>query len=167
MRYLKTAIYILPFVFVVHNIEEILFMEKWTLKNPDSLYPQVTTLQFAIAVLLFSILGILVVYLKSVFKTEKLHLNFMLGFTGMIFLNVFTHIAGAIFSKGYVPGLITGLILNLPLTFYILFNSHKQFKISFKQIAIDCISGGVAGLILVFVFLKIGYLLTLLYGNYI
>ena len=40
---LDKSIYILPFAFMVHNLEETFGMEKWTNNIPSFIHPPVTT----------------------------------------------------------------------------------------------------------------------------
>ncbi len=43
---------------------------------------------------------------------------FSLSIAGLLFVNSLMHIMGSIRSKGYTPGLLTGVVLYLPLSLY-------------------------------------------------
>ena len=148
---------LLPFAFALHNLEEILSMEKYTNSIPSGLHKPVTTRQFGIAVALFTLLGFLVVFLKSYYPSEKIYYFFISGFSGMLLLNVFIpHLIATIYYKKYSPGIITALIINLPLTSWILWLIKNSGILTVHQTVISAISGGIIGLALVFVFLNIG-----------
>ncbi len=148
---------LLPFAFTLHNFEEVLGMEKWTKSIPSYIHKPVTTRQFGIAVLLFSILGFIITYTKIYFQTEKDYYFVITGFAGMIFLNVFLpHLLATILLRKYSPGIITGLFINLPLTVLILNKMTHSQILSVKQLIVTIVIGGLIGVFLAFTFLKIG-----------
>ncbi len=154
---LETLIMLLPFAFTLHNFEEVLGMEKWTNSIPSYIHEPVTTKQFGIAVLLFSILGFIIAFTKSYFQTDKDYYFVIAGFAGMIFLNVFLpHLLATILLRKYSPGIITGLLINLPLTVLILNKMADSQILSVKQLIVTIIIGGLIGVFLAFTFLKIG-----------
>jgi hypothetical protein len=148
---------ILPFAFALHNLEEVFGMEKWSKSIPSFIHQPVTTRQFAIAVGLFTILGFAIIFLKNYFQTEKCYLFVLTGFAGMLFLNVFfPHLIATIYLKKYAPGIITGLLINLPLTTIILWAIYDSKKLTIGQISLSAFIGGLVGIVLAFSFLKIG-----------
>ena len=158
-RNLKRAIDFLPFAFMLHNIEEAISMEDWIRKSPLSISYCVTTKQFVIAVTLFTALGFMAVFVKSLYKNEERFLLLITGFSGMLLLNVFfPHLITAVALKMYVPGVITALLIILPLTIYILWHIYKTSKLSMKTMVFTIIGGGVFGIVLAYLFLSIGKL---------
>ena len=87
-RNLNKVIAILPFGFMLHNIEEAIYIEDWIRKSPLSIRYFVTTKQFVIAVTLFTALGFIAVFVKSMYKNEERFLILITGFSGMLLLNV-------------------------------------------------------------------------------
>ncbi|ADQ82979.1 HXXEE domain-containing protein [Riemerella anatipestifer] len=154
---LDNLISILPFAFLIHNIEEIFGMERWT-KSISKFYPQpVTTRQFSIAAGLFTFLGFVLILTKKYYQTEQQYLLTITGFAGMLLLNVFfPHTIATIYLKKYSPGLITGLLLNFPLTTFILWTIYNSNNLPVRQMAIAIILGSILGVLLAFIFLKIG-----------
>ncbi|WP_109853423.1 HXXEE domain-containing protein [Aquimarina sp. AU58] len=154
---LNTLITLLPFAFALHNFEEVLGMEKWTKSIPSFIHKPVTTRQFGIAVTLFTILGFIVTFSKELYLTEKYYYSIITGFAGMLFLNVFfPHLLAMIYLRKYAPGIITGLLINLPLTMAILLLVKDSKILSQGQIALLVIAGGLIGIFFAFIFLKIG-----------
>ena len=156
---LNKVIAILPFGFMLHNIKEAIFIEDWIRKSPLSIRYFVSTKQFVIAVTLFTALGFFAVFVKSMYKNEERFLILVTGFSGMLLLNVFfPHLIAALALSMYVPGVITALLINLPLTVYILWHIHKTSKLSIKTVLFTVIGGGLFGIVLAFLFLLIGKL---------
>ncbi len=159
--YLELFISILPYAFALHNLEEVVSIEKWTKTIPKSIHQEVTTNQFAIAVGLFTLLGFVVVLAKNMYPTREIYLLFVSGFAGMLFLNAFfPHLIATIYFKKYAPGVITGLLINLPLTAFIFVFVYKLQALNIQQISLAILTGGLVGIILTYLFLKIGYFLT-------
>ena len=71
----------------------------------------------------------------------KTALAFSMSVAGLLFINGLTHIMGCIRGKGYVPGVITGVLLYIPLSMY----AYYLF-ISSGQLTLDeVIATGVLG----------------------
>ncbi len=159
LKHLDKLISLLPFAFAFHNIEEALTIAQWSISNPNFYKVPVSTKQFLIAVGIFTIIGFLITFSIKKRLTEKHYYLIISGFSGMIMMNVFfPHLLGFIYTKNYTPGLVTGLILNLPLTIYILNSLIKTKRVLLKQMTLSIIIGCLSGSILAFLFLKIGKL---------
>ncbi|NWJ52203.1 MAG: HXXEE domain-containing protein [Bacteroidetes bacterium] len=158
---LEKAVTLLPFAFLLHNIEEGYGMEEWGKPIPSPIHTTVTTQQFIIAVTLFTVLGFIVIFVKSFYKSDKQFNYVATGFAGMLFLNVFfPHLIGTISFSRYVPGVITALFINLPLTAYILFKTFTINKLNLKEIVISSVIGALIGIMLVFIFLEAGSIIS-------
>lgn len=156
---LRCLISLLPFVFLIHNIEEA-YVIYTSEAATASLYTS-NSLQFLAAVLLFSIFGFIATYWKSLYSSIKRYEAVVIGFSGMLFLNVFfPHILSAVYLWSYTPGLFSAIILVLPLTSCILWKVYKSKSLSTKKLLITVTLGGVVGLVLVFLFLGVGYIVT-------
>ena len=156
---LNKAIAFLPFAFMLHNIEEAISMEVWIRKNHLSILYFVTTKQFVVAATLFTALGFMAVFVKSLYKNEERFLLLITGFSGMLLLNVFfPHLIAALALKIYVPGVITALFINLPLSIYILSHIRATSKLSMKTMVFTIIGGGLFGIVLACLFMLIGKL---------
>lgn len=154
---LSTLIILLPFAFALHNFEEVLGMEKWTKSIPSFIHEPVTTRQFGVAVTIFTILGFAITFSKALYQTENYYYFIITGFSGMLLLNVFfPHLLAVIFFRKYAPGVITGLLVNLPLTITILLSIKGSEILSQKEMIFSVIAGALIGIVLAFIFLKIG-----------
>jgi hypothetical protein len=156
---LKKAITMLPFAFMVHNAEEAVTMKYWMVKSPLIEQYPVSVQQFMIAAVLFTLLGFIVVFNKGIYKTEKQYLVVTAVFSGMLLLNVFfPHLVGAMTYRSYMPGLLTALAINFPLTVYILRTLRKHLFLNAREVILSIIVGGLAGIVLVKLFLSVGRL---------
>lgn len=133
---LETLIWLFPIIFVFHDFEEIIMMEKWLKLNTAKLnerLPQkwadrvseqfsMTTAQFSAAVLI-----IFLVVSSSTFMASQYIQNGPLGniyfFTSVVlvfFIHVFTHIGQSIYLRSITPGVVTSIFLVLPYSFVML-----------------------------------------------
>ncbi|MEK3976663.1 HXXEE domain-containing protein [Psychrobacillus sp. FSL K6-1267] len=114
---IKKLLWMFPIVFLLHDVEEILTVEKFILPLPF----QVTEEEFALA---FSLLWVIVTVGCLVTAANKRFLgmalsSFLMLMVGGIFLaNGIGHVLQGIFFQRYVPGLITAVILLIPFCVY-------------------------------------------------
>jgi len=103
--------------FTLHNIEEAIWLPKWS-KYAKRFHEPVETNEFIFAVIIVTIFGYMVTALDVVYGYPGNVYNYVyLGFIGMMGINtIFPHLLSTIVLKKYAPGLITALFLNLPLS---------------------------------------------------
>ena len=156
---LNRVINLLPFAFMLHNIEEAISIEEWIIKNQPNVPYFIITKQFVIAVTLYTALGFMVVFVKNLYKNEERFLLLITGFSGMLLLNVFfPHLIAAFALRMYVPGVLTAILINFPLATYIIWHIHKTSILSMKTMVFTVIGGGLFGIVLAYLFLSIGKL---------
>lgn len=145
IRY-QRLIWLLAVTETFHNLEEAIWLPnisdisaKWHL--------EVGAVEFRFAVVLITLLiyGIIFYFVTRQSKRA----DFLLGGTLItILVNVFIpHLIGSIITLHYLPGLMTGLLLNIPATLYLLWRGIKERYFDLKSLMI---SG--------FVFLPLGVL---------
>ncbi|GIN70271.1 membrane protein [Bacillus sp. J14TS2] len=140
----QTLIWLFPVIFVLHDLEEIIMVEKWMDKNSDVIYAKLprkiadrvikqfsmSTAQFSVAVFVIFLFVSSSTYMASQYINGGPLGNIYL-FTIMIliiFLHIFTHIAQSIILKSITPGVITSIFIVLPYSI-ILFHSLFENKI--------------------------------------
>ncbi len=103
------------FGFTLHNIEEAIWLPKWS-KYAKRFHESVTADQFIFAVIVVTIIGYVLTALEFLFGLQNNLINLIyLGFVGMMGINtIFPHLLAAIKIRKYSPGLITAIFLNLP-----------------------------------------------------
>lgn len=107
--------------FTIHNIEESIWLPEWS-KHAKKFHEPVERNQFIFAVIIITIVGYLVSIAEIIDNNPGSVFTYIyLGFIGMMGLNtIIPHLAATILLKKYAPGLITALLLNLPLSIIII-----------------------------------------------
>lgn len=107
--------------FTIHNIEESVWLPEWS-KHAKKFHEPVERNQFIFAVIVVTIIGYLVTAAEIINNTPGSVFTYIyLGFIGMMGLNtILPHLVATILLKKYAPGLITALLLNLPLSIIII-----------------------------------------------
>lgn len=138
----------LPVVFCIHDLEELVFLDKIPLLSstlPANIRDliQVSRSQFAAAIsLLFIAILIITIlwYRKPSSPTRVAVMGFVVA---GLFFNGLTHIGQALLFRGYVPGLVSAVVLLLPYTFVILSSQFRTFFPSNKT-AVLVLLGAIA-----------------------
>ena len=134
----------------IHNLEEALTMSNWLGINatilPYTKFIPVSTLRqgLPIALIIATLLLFLIPFLAIYKKWDNRIFGIILG---MCLINAIGHIFITIVFRGYSPGVITALLINLPLSIFIirrLFNYNLLKNFSWFHIFIY----GAVGLIL-------------------
>lgn len=99
--------------FSLHNLEEAIWLPAWS-KHAKPFHPEVKKNEFHFAVIIVTAIGYLLTFFH--FSSDNIIVqSIYYGFILMMVLNVlFPHLVATIILKRYAPGLITGLLLNLP-----------------------------------------------------
>lgn len=129
--------------FTLHNMEEALWLPQWS-KYAKKFHEPVERNQFIFAVIILTMLGYLITLADILNPQPGNIINYVyLGFIGMMGLNaIIPHLAATIVLKKYAPGLITGLLLNLPLSLIIIiYNIQNRINIFYFVIAVLALSG--------------------------
>ena len=109
--------------FTLHNIEEALWLPKWS-KHAKKFHKEVSDNEFRFAIIIVTIIGYLLTFQYLIFANKSQFSRYIfLGFILMMVINTFLpHLAATMVLKKYAPGTITGLLLNVPIGLYLLYN---------------------------------------------
>jgi len=107
--------------FTLHNLEESVWLPEWS-KHAKKFHEPVERNQFIFAVIIVTMLGYLITLVNILFDQPGNILNYVyLGFIGMMGLNsIFPHLVATFILKKYAPGLLSGILLNLPISLIII-----------------------------------------------
>lgn len=131
----------------LHNIEEAIWLPSWS-QSSYAIQQPVASNEFHFAVIVITALAYLTAFFVVQFSHSQLAKYAFIGFLGsMIFNTFFPHLLSTIIMQAYAPGLITGLLLIVPINTCILYQLHKQGRIKFKHIFISTVVVG--GILLV------------------
>ncbi len=124
-------LWLVPFFFAFHNVEEVPFMAKWTEKLDSPMHPKVTTRQFAIAVILLTLGSIIITYLGTRSPENHLGIMLILAIQAILFVNAFVpHIVMTVKMKMYSPGLVTAVFINIPFTIILFVRALHEHQIT-------------------------------------
>ena len=74
----------------------------------------------------------------------------------MVFNAIFPHLLATIVMKTYAPGLVTGLLLNIPINTIILYKLYKSNVVTKKEIVISTVVVGILLLAMIPVLFAVG-----------
>ena len=133
----SSVLWLIPVLFLLHNLEEALFMPRFLPLDPDlipsalrPLLAELTYAQFLAVLLPVTILPFLIAARGNLHRSGSGGIFLLLGCQAVVLLNVFSHIASALVLGGYVPGLLTALLPNLPFSIYVFRKATRERWIS-------------------------------------
>jgi len=131
LKTIKHLILLIPLVFLIHDLEEILTVEQFELPVPI----EISTLQFTLA---FILLWIVVTWacIRAANQKSFLGMNPNTTFTFIIAIFLFNgigHVLQSIIFWKYVPGVITAVVLLIPFCLYSLKRLHDEQSITKKE----------------------------------
>jgi hypothetical protein len=129
----KTVLWGLPFVFLLHNIEEAIWMYGFLPVDPARLplvlrpyAPNISYRSFLLVLAIVTALPFGVASAASLDRDRGWGTYVLLAFAAAFLLNVLSHVGSALLFRGYTPGLVTALLLNLPVTVYTLHRAVRE-----------------------------------------
>ncbi|SOB91975.1 uncharacterized protein with HXXEE motif [Ureibacillus xyleni] len=151
---IQTLIWLFPIMFIFHDFEEIIMMEKWLEKNltnisgrlPSSIALKVikqfsmSTAQMTVAVLVIFLFVSSSSFFASQYINQGSFSNIYI-FTVIIlafFVHVFTHIGQSILFRSLTPGIVSSIFIVLPYSI-IMINSLIINEIITWQIIFICL----------------------------
>ncbi len=145
-----------PIAITLHNIEEAIWLPKWS-QRAKGFHGPVEPNEFFFAVLLVTILAYLSTFLAVVFPSVWLWKQIFFGFLGTMILNTFVpHILATIILRRYSPGLLSGLLLLIPINSTILYQAITNGNIQWFELVISTVTVAVILLSLLPLFFRLG-----------
>ncbi|MDP4162658.1 MAG: HXXEE domain-containing protein [Bacillota bacterium] len=156
---LESLIWLFPITFMIHDFEEIIFVESWFKKNytivADRIprpfrntfreFSQTTAARFSIPVFFQLILYSFSSYLA----VEQKKYGMFVGFNVLIFLHIFTHLGQTIYFRTYALGTGTAIFITFPYSIYLFYRLLYENIVTF----FDFVSSAPYGLLTVLVVL--------------
>jgi len=107
--------WLFPIVLTAHNLEEAIMQPGFTARHASRLRWKVGASEFRFAIVVVTIAGWAVTYLSWRGGRESVGSYLLFGCVVATLANVLVpHIPAAFVFRGYVPGLVTAVLLNLP-----------------------------------------------------
>ena len=128
---IETLLWLFPITFLIHDFEEIIFVEAWFKKNYGRVLPLIpkklkgtfqemsrtTSARFSIPVFL----QFIVYVIASFIAVEQQYYGVLIGVNVILLLHVFMHIGQSLFIKTYALGVGTAVLVTLPYTVYLFY----------------------------------------------
>ncbi len=149
----QTLIWLFPILFIIHDFEEIILVEKWLHKNRNKIYKRLppkiadrivkqfsmTTAQFAAAVIVIflfvSAATISAIY--YLYNGTSWSLYFFIAVSLVFFIHAFTHIGQTIIFRSIAPGTITSVIIIIPYSIVLYRSLWMEQIVTWKMILIS------------------------------
>ncbi len=141
------------FAITLHNLAEALWLPQWS-KHASKFHRPVSSNEFNFSVVFITILAYLSTFLFFYFPEVSLTKWIFTGFLGSMIVNaIFPHLVATILMKKYAPGLMTGVLLNVPINSLIIYQMFIQNLISWKGLILSTIVVGCVLLALIPIFI--------------
>lgn len=117
---LNTFIWLFPLLFFIHDLEEILTVEKFLVKHSHIVPIHVTRIEFSFAFILLWLIASIGCYRASRrrrFLGMEASTFFSFLVPGIFLANGIGHLLQFIFFRSYVPGIITSVLIIYPYSF--------------------------------------------------
>jgi hypothetical protein len=121
----RRLLWLVPLLLTLHGLEEAVFMpgflERLAGRMPSflsGLLPELTLPQLLAALALITVAPYLFAASGPLERRSRAFF-LVLGTQMLVLVNVAAHLAGAVWMRGYVPGLVTALLVNLPFSIYL------------------------------------------------
>ena len=150
----QTLIWLFPIMFVLHDFEEIIMVEKWMEKNSDVIYERLprkiadrvikqfsmSTAQFTVAVLVIFLFvsSSTIMANQYIIQGSLANIYLFIIITLTFFLHAFTHLGQAIFLRSITPGSLTSMIIIIPYSL-VLYNALLINEVLTWKIIIVCL----------------------------
>jgi hypothetical protein len=126
--------WLFPIAVTLHNSEEALYMPKWVAAHAEHLvvHPGVTRIWFGL--LLFTLAAFAVTYMSAKKGKQSVWAYLLFGYAVAMLANVFIpHVPATLIFGEYTPGIVTAVLINLPVMSILLFQAvHEQWVLGTK-----------------------------------
>lgn len=140
----------------IHNIEEAIWLPAWA-QQPSRFQKPVSASEFRFAVTVITLLAYIAASSYILWPHAELAKWIFTGFLGSMIVNaIFPHLVATLVMKKYAPGMITGLLLNIPVNSFILSHMHAENIISSWGLVLSTVVVGGVILSMIPLLFKVG-----------
>ncbi|MGE7941402.1 HXXEE domain-containing protein [Lysinibacillus xylanilyticus] len=144
----------------LHNIEEAIWLPQWS-QHGSKFQKTVTPNEFHFAVFVITALAYLSAFFFIFLPQSNFAKWFFVGFLGAMIINaIFPHLLTTIVMKKYAPGLVTALLLNIPINSLIIHRMFETYLIEWTELLFSTILVGISLLALIPFLFKLGRLVS-------
>lgn len=144
------------FAITLHNLEEAVWLPAWS-SHASKFHKPVGKDEFYFAVIVITSLAYLSTFYYLFSPNSSLAKYILIGFMGSTIINaIFPHLLASIVLKRYAPGLLTGMLLNIPINSLIIYQFFKNNALTFRELFLSTLIVAGALLSLIPLLFKIG-----------
>ncbi|MBD8025157.1 HXXEE domain-containing protein [Ureibacillus sp. Re31] len=144
------------FAITLHNLEEALWLPAWS-QQVSKFHKPVGKDEFHFAVIIITSLAYLITFLFLLYPNLNLIKYMLIGFLGSMVVNaIFPHLLATILLRRYAPGVVTGILLNIPINSMIIVRFIQENEITLTGLFISTIIVGIVLLSLIPILFKVG-----------
>ena len=127
-------LWFVPFIFMLHNVEEAPFMENWSKRLPLKVHPIVSTKQFVIAVSFLTLSGFILTFMGVEIWGQPIGYLLVLGIQMTLAFNAFVpHLFSTIRFRLYSPGIVSALLITIPFSIYLFHRALMDGLLTWNQ----------------------------------
>jgi Protein of unknown function with HXXEE motif len=153
--------WLFPIVVTLHNAEEAIWFPDWT-NRAGRWHAPVTPGVFRFAVAVFTVLAFGVTWLSATSGKQTVWTYLTFGYMVAVLANVLIpHLVVSVVMRRYMPGLATGVALNLPTLSLLVFLAVKEGYVSGWEAAAYSVIVISIGLLSIPALFKLGRILNL------
>jgi len=144
---LTTLIWLFLVAFLLHDLEEIIWIGPWIRQNKSKVLQQVprtvsrrlesmlriNSSQFGVAVLLEFVVFIPFVYIAAEYGQYFM----FLAFNTLFLLHVFTHIGQSLYLRMYTPGVVSAVCITLPYGIYLFYRLLNEGIVTWAEVLVS------------------------------
>jgi hypothetical protein len=136
---LQIWLWLFPAVVTLHNLEEAIWLPTWS-QSPGRWFRPVAPEGFRIAAATLATFAYLLVWMTIRSGRQSLWAYATVGYMVAMILNALApHLALSIASRRYMPGLATGLLLNVPVLSFLVWLILKQDYVRGAKAGLACV----------------------------
>ncbi len=153
--------WLFPIVVTLHNAEEAIWFPDWT-KRAGRWHAPVSPGVFRFAVAVFTVLAFGVTWLSAISGKQTVWTYLTFGYMVAVLANVLIpHVAVSVVMRRYMPGVATGVALNLPTLSLLVVLALREGYVSGWEAAAYSVSVTGIGLLSIPALFKLGRILNL------
>jgi len=161
VRYDKLQ-WLFPIAVTLHNAEEAIWMPGWATDHAAQLpIASPGSAKIRIALLVLTLTAFLLTYLSARRGPRSVWAYLTFGYIVAVLLNVFVpHVPIAIVVRGYAPGVVTAVLINLPAMSYLAMRAVRDGWVGGKKAVAAAILVPILGAISIAAFFSSGKIIS-------
>ena len=127
----QQLLWFIPLLFALHNLEEAPFMERWLERFSQPFRPQMSTSEFTFAVAILTVGIGLLTAISALNPPSVLSVFIMILIQAIMLVNaIVPHLAATLWYRLYSPGVLTGVVLQIPFSIYLFYRVMEDQLLS-------------------------------------